>query len=131
MTTAPDLTGFADDVDTAPLTYDRIFELLANEHRRRLLYALRAETRLPLADAALILASWETGRPIDTVPAATLDAVELSLEHAHVPKLGRHDVIDFDETDRVITRGPQASLLLSVMEASGVLAAIEDDISRD
>lgn len=129
MSTCSGLTGSPDGEDAQALSFDCAFELLASERRRLLLYALCADQRLPLSDAALMIAGWEEDRPVDTLSAATVDVVHLSLEHSHVPKLERYDVIEVDETDGVITRGPRATQLLSIMDGAGALRAIESRVN--
>lgn len=75
---------------------DTVFESLANERRRYVLYHLRSTldnvaTFTELRDAVASRES-ETGLPSQE----TVDRVAISLKHSHLPKLDDAGLIDYD-----------------------------------
>lgn len=103
---------------------DALFEALANERRRYLLYTLLEDDAWTLDELAGKVAAWETDRPVSSVDEADAERVYASLYHAHVPKLADLEIIEFDRRTETIAKGPNADQALSVLELTGESAAI-------
>jgi len=96
-------TDAKDDSTGVNLTRSDRYSLLS-DGRRRLALSLLAERggSMGLEPLATMVAAREAD---DTVPAeALIERVEVSLHHAHLPKLADHDVIDYDAETRRVER---------------------------
>lgn len=83
---------------------DPAFSLLADEHRRHLLYLLREHGSATLDDLADVLTGWLAVRHGDGV--ATPDdrqRILVRLYHVHVPKLASAGVVAFDEDSGTVS----------------------------
>lgn len=78
---------------------DRYFRLLADEHRRDLLNALRNEKSYP-------------------VPTREQDAqqIKLRLFHVHLPLLEQAGIVEWNREDHTITRGPNYEEIRPMIE---------------
>ncbi len=112
-------TGLPESV----LEDDDMFEALAHERRRYLLYTLLDRERWPLWELASRMAAWEAGDPEDAVDEREVERVYTSLFHAHVPKLVDLGILEFDRQDETITRGSHAERTLEALEHTGASAA--------
>lgn len=86
---------------------DELFDALANEHRRRILFDLVDETRhreLPVA----IDATQETS---DDRPAA-----DIELSHVHLPKLDDYDFVDWNPGTDSVETGSRFSDVRPILE---------------
>lgn len=93
---------------------DRVFEALADAHRRRLLSALAAfkEGDAPLTVPEDVL---EQSPDADADP----DALATRLHHAHLPKLAAMEYVEWEPATRRVYPGPafeEVEALLSVLE---------------
>ena len=74
-----------DDVSTA-------FDLLRDARRRGVLYTLKRNGRTSVEELAERIAAWQSGEGDDTDP----QSVEVSLLHAHLPKLADAGAVEYD-----------------------------------
>lgn len=98
---------------------DTMFEALAHERRRYLLYTLMDEEAWSLLDLARKLAAWEEDVTEADVDETVVERTYVSLYHAHVPKLADLDIIEFDRESETLTRGENAEQILNVVELTG------------
>lgn len=99
---------------------DVVFDLLANQRRRRVLAVLSAEDRrLTVNDLTTAIALEESGPAITDVPGEAIEDIFLSLQHVHVPKLAALELIEYDgerrlvePTDRLAALEPSLSAVL-------------------
>ena len=97
------------DFDVPPLSQDNVFDALSSKRSRYVLVALReAEGTLDLRELVDTVAAWETNKPIDLVSEEHCKRVFTSLRHSQLPKLAMMGLIEYDETDDVVERGPYA-----------------------
>lgn len=83
---------------------DPAFSLLADEHRRHLLYLLREHGSATLDDLADVLTAWLAVRHGDGVATPEdRQQIYMRLYHAHVPKLASAGVVEFDEDSGTVT----------------------------
>lgn len=102
-----------------PLELDTLLESLEHPRRRYLLYALSERSSLTLSELAAMIASWEAGIPPEDVDERDRDRAFIALYHAHVPKLEREGVVDFDGVTEVVTLGPNGPQVLNALDAIG------------
>lgn len=97
------------DFDTPPISQDNVFDALASKRSRYVLVAVReADEPLELLELVDIVASWETGKPIDLVSEEHRKRVLTSLRHSQLPKLAMMGLVEYDEAESLVARGPHA-----------------------
>jgi hypothetical protein len=97
------------DFDAPPLAQDNVFDALSSKRSRYVLIALRdTEGHLDLRDLVDTVAAWETDKPIDLVSEEHCKRVFTSLRHSQLPKLAMMGLVNYDEGDDVVARGPYA-----------------------
>ncbi|UPW01499.1 hypothetical protein M0R88_05185 [Halorussus gelatinilyticus] len=95
--------------EAPPLSQDNIFDALSSKRSRYVLVALReAEGPIDLRELVDTVAAWETNKPIDLVSEEHCKRVFTSLRHSQLPKLAMMGLVEYDETDEVVERGPYA-----------------------
>lgn len=101
------LNGEIERATDDPAMLDTVFELLAEKHRRYVLYHLDSQDRpVPLDDVSKQVARWEAEESPETTPPEIYDRVEITLTHRHLPKLDSVEYIEYDrDTQRVYLRG--------------------------
>lgn len=102
-----------------PLELDALLESLEHPRRRYLLYALSDGSGTSLSELAAMIAAWETGVPPEDVDEVDRDRVFIALYHAHVPKLEREGVVDFDRGTEAVRLGPNGRQALDALEGMG------------
>lgn len=98
---------------------DTMFDALAHERRRYLLYSLMDDDTRSLLDLARRLSAWEEDVPETDVDETVVERTYASLYHAHVPKLADLDIVEFDRETETLTRGENAEQILNVLELTG------------
>ena len=93
-----------------------LFELLAADHRRRLLILLCKTDSIQIPEGLLTRGTRArtNGPPQESSHKETAfqhtptdeDALEVQLVHCHLPKLEDADVIEWDRETQTVTRGP-------------------------
>ena len=100
----PDDRGNATTPAPEPASLDAIFDALADSRRRYVLHRLdESDPPLALPDLAAEIAARENGAPIDDLPAEVVEAVYVSLYHAHVPKLADLNVVEYDPDRELVS----------------------------
>ncbi|WP_435177003.1 DUF7344 domain-containing protein [Halorussus sp. AFM4] len=123
-TAAPRPSPRQPDFDVPPLSQDNVFDALASKRSRYVLIALReAEDHLDLRELVDTVAAWETGKPIDLVSEEHCQRVFTSLRHSQLPKLATMGLVEYDEADDVVARGPYAEQADAYLD----IAASRDD----
>ncbi|GAB3675673.1 hypothetical protein GCM10028856_33080 [Halopiger thermotolerans] len=107
-----------------PATVDRVYDLLSDRRRRRLLYLLLEGDRLPVDEIALRLAAWEEETPLPAVEDDRRRRVATALRHNHLPRLADYDVIEYDPDRELVTPGPDFETVDSFVRRA---SAIEID----
>lgn len=98
---------------------DTLFEALAHERRRYLLYTLMEDESWSLLELARKLAAWEEDVSEADADETVVERTYASLYHAHVPKLADLGIIEFDRETETITKGENAEQVLHVLELTG------------
>ncbi|WP_158058319.1 DUF7344 domain-containing protein [Halorussus halophilus] len=97
------------DIEAPPLSQDNVFDALASRRSRYILVYLRdAEEPASVETVADTVASWETGKSIDLVSNEHRSRVFTSLCHSQLPKLSMMGLVEYDQDDHVVSRGPHA-----------------------
>jgi hypothetical protein len=97
------------DFDAPPISQDNIFDALASKRSRYVLIALReAEGPLKVAELVDRVASWEMDKPINLVSDEHRKRVFTSLRHSQLPKLAMMGLVEYDESESLVARGPHA-----------------------
>lgn len=107
------------------LERDDLFAALADRRRRYLLYTLIEDGGRSIGEIARRIAAWENDVPASAVGDEEAERVYASLYHAHVPKLEDFGIVGFDRRDETVARGPNADVVLEVLEQSGASDAEE------
>ncbi|WP_327053882.1 DUF7344 domain-containing protein [Halomicrococcus gelatinilyticus] len=81
------------------LAPDHLFDLFASE-RRRILLAVLHERSPPLSSAEL--AEAVAAREADDAPRDLVERVQVSLHHAHLPKLSDAGLVSYDPAQSVV-----------------------------
>lgn len=105
------------------LTTNVLFEILADEHRRAairvLLDATPAHRPLEARELARRVTSIVEDTPLDSVAPEDVSAALTVLLHVHFPKLSRHGVIEYDEGDRLVEKGPNCEQFRAPLDSVG------------
>jgi hypothetical protein len=95
--------------EAPPLSQDNVFDALSSKRSRYVLVTLReAEGPVELQKLVDTVAAWETNKPIDLVSEEHRNRVFTSLRHSQLPKLAMMGLVEYDEDDDVVDRGPYA-----------------------
>lgn len=105
------------------LANDDMFEALAHQRRRYLLYSMLDGDGCSLRELAGRVADWESSSDGDDADEDDVERVYASLYHAHVPKLADLGIVEFDRRDETIAAGPNAKPVLDVLEHTGASGA--------
>lgn len=112
------------DFDVPPLSQDNVFDALSSRRSRYVLLALRrCGEALEVEELVDTVAAWETGKPIDLVSDEHCKRVFTSLRHSQLPKLAMMGLIEYEEGDEVVARGPYAEQVDAYLD----IAAARDD----
>lgn len=87
---------------------DELYEVLANVHRRRLLFGLLEEN--PRTDSPI-----DIGAPPDAVVAD--DAARIEHRHVHLPKLDDYGFVEWTPSLNSVETGPRFEEVRPVLEA--------------
>lgn len=112
------------EFDGPPLSQDNVFDALSSKRSRYVLVYLReADAYVEIDELVDTVAEWETGKPIDLVSEEHRERVLTSLRHSQLPKLSMMGMVEYDETDDVVSRGPYAEQADAYLD----VAASRDD----
>lgn len=106
-----------------PLHESTVHSLLGNERRYRCLRCLADESRSPpvavqtLADdlTAELSANTDNGTDIDNLR----NSVYVSLSQTHLPKLDEAEIVNYDDDEQTVDRGPRFDALRTYLEEAG------------
>ena len=94
------------------LPLDVIFDLLANERRRRVVrYLLSESESTTLGELAEHIAAIENDKPESALSSTERKRVYISLYQSHLPKMDDAGAIEFDENRKTVEIGPNLTEL--------------------
>ena len=97
---------------TSELSIGALFDALADERRRYVLFALKEHERpVALADLADEVAVEENDRTITEIPAEEVKRVYMSLWHSHIPKLVDAGLVEYNQDRGTVTLAEKAEQL--------------------
>lgn len=97
------------DFDGPPLSQDNVFDALSSKRSRYVLLALRVgDEPVDVDELVDTVAAWETDKPIDLVSEEHCKRVFTSLRHSQLPKLAMMGLVEYDDEQSVVERGPYA-----------------------
>ncbi|WP_227133074.1 DUF7344 domain-containing protein [Halorubellus salinus] len=104
------LVGSGTD-DNLPL--ERVFDILRNERRQRVLgyLAITDDEVIRIGDLAEHVAAIENDMPVNALSSQQRKRVYVALYQCHLPKMADADVIEFDKDRGTIKVGPNAKQL--------------------
>ena len=112
--------------DALPVDTDAVYELMAHERRRHLLYLLCESDVATVETLSRTLAAHEEGAAPRSVSDTAIDRVGISLVHDHLPRLADHGLCEFDArsgdvvpVDSLDTLRPTLESALDVEVADG------------
>lgn len=94
------------------LTTTQIFELLANDRRRLVLWYLQRAVGAVSVDELADQLALEEGTTIHTGD----DQIHSALVHVHLPKFAAAGVLEYDTTARTVTRNRTADQLVPYLD---------------
>lgn len=103
----------------AVLELDHVFDALAHQRRRYLLYALLESDERHLRHLAREVTAWEEDVPPETLTEDEVERTYVSLYHTHVPKLVGSDIVAFDAVKGTISPADTADRVFALLEAVG------------
>ena len=116
----------SDDPRALPLiSSSDVFELLANERRRYVIYEVRNIDHIGLEELATIVAAREKGVAVDDVSSEQAHHVAVSLHHHELPKLREARLINYDERQRDIRSGSNFSLVEKYLDIAAEYDGID------
>ena len=80
----------------SPVTGDRVRSVLGKTRRRFVLYYLLSNEYTDIDSLSVQIAAWEEEESVTSVDEAARRRVKISLHHNHLPRLERHDIVEFD-----------------------------------
>ncbi|WP_257300328.1 hypothetical protein [Haloarchaeobius sp. FL176] len=108
------------DLDATPepdgsqrvLSHDKVFHLLQNERRRRVIrYLHDKEGKTDMRDIAEKVAAWEHDKTVRTLSSEERQRVYIPLYQNHLPKLDDEGIIDYNQSRGTVERNPLADQL--------------------
>lgn len=88
---------------------DELFDMLSHSRRRfTLQYLESAETPLLVGEVATKIMANENHRPVTPNSGADREAIEVSLRHAHLPKMADGGFVRYDVSDQTVTLANRA-----------------------
>ncbi|WP_336023426.1 DUF7344 domain-containing protein [Halobellus salinisoli] len=96
---------------------DEIYHLLQNERRRKVLEYLRdREGPVQMRDIAEQVAAWEHDTTVRALMSDQRQRVYIALYQAHLPKLDKEGVIDYNQSRGIVEKQPLAEELIAHLE---------------
>ena len=95
--------------DDARAQLDELLALLANTHRRDLLYTLNGRTTTSIDGLAQVLATHDA--------ALDSDAAAIELDHIHLPKLADAGLVEYDRRSGVVRCHASSDSLSSLLDS--------------
>lgn len=97
------------ELERGELSPDKLFEILKNERRRRVLrYLWDNDGKASLGTLAEHIAAIENDTTVASLSSAQRKRVYVALYQSHLPKMARNDVIDFDKDRGTVRTGKNA-----------------------
>ncbi|MFC4552821.1 MULTISPECIES: DUF7344 domain-containing protein [Halorussus] len=120
-------------VETAEAAASRMFAALADDRRRFALYYLREAGSATVEELATVLVGWLGAREEPTTVTTPGDrrSVQVSLVHAHLPKLAEAGLVDYDEESGTVTLEPLADSVERTLDRSFALERVPDSESAE
>lgn len=88
---------------------DDLFDMLSHSRRRFTLQHLKsAETPLLVEELVTKIMANENHRPMTPDSGADREAIEVSLRHAHLPKMADGGFVRYDVSDQMVTLADRA-----------------------
>lgn len=116
-----------DQSETPSLSQDNVFAVLSSKRCRYVLFYLQTvESSAEVSSLVEAVAEWETGNPIDHVSEDHRQRVLTSLRHAHLPKLSAMGLVEYDEAEDVVRRGPYVEQVETYLE---IAAERDEDVT--
>lgn len=99
----------------------RVFEALANQRRRYVLYYLCEENQVTVDELATGLAAWEDDAPPEKVPDCEVEAMRTVLVHTLLPKLEDLGFLDHERPTGTVRSIYLPEFLHDVLELSATV----------
>lgn len=106
--------------ETTDLDADGVYHLLQNERRRNVLEYLRGrEGPVQMRDIAEQVAAWEHDTTVQALMSDQRQRVYIALYQAHLPKLDKEGIIDYNQSRGIVEKNPAAQELIAHLEQPG------------
>lgn len=112
------------------LTKADVFEVLSVTRRRDVVRLVQENGDvLEARDIVDQIAAAEDDVPVGEHSSKTRQSVYNTVTGTHLPKLARHDIVEYDEDLKTVRRGQHFAMLVSVLQAAD--AAMNSAVSPD
>ena len=109
-----------EEEETTDLDADEVYHLLQNERRRNVLKYLRGrEGPVQMRDIAEQVAAWEHDTTVQALMSDQRQRVYIALYQAHLPKLDKEGIIDYNQSRGIVEKNPAAQELIAHLEQPG------------
>lgn len=106
--------------DHDPLSEDELFEVLGSSRRRLLLSDLAdSDGSVSLREASRTIVAHEADVAREDAAEGSAVSVCASLRRTHVPVLEAHDVVEYDDAERVVSPGERSDEVLPALRDGG------------
>jgi len=123
-TAAEDILSEVGNDEAEELEADDIYHLLQNERRRSVLrYMKGIDGPARMRDVAEQVAAWEYDTTVEQLTSQERQRVYIALYQAHLPKLDKHGVIDYNQSRGIVEQKPRAERLEQYIVEEGDLTA--------
>lgn len=111
-------SGIADG--GAPLP-TRVFNALAHQRRRYILYYTRDRESVNTDELAVQITAWEQDCPRHDVSAADVNRVKTTLIQNHLPKLDDYGLVEYDQRSATVSYSYPPGLLDDAIELTATM----------
>jgi len=126
-TAAEDILSEVGNDQSEELGADDIYHLLQNERRRSVLrYMQGVDGPARMRDVAEQVAAWEYDTTVEQLTSQERQRVYIALYQAHLPKLDKHGVIDYNQSRGIVEQKPRAERLEQYIVEEGDLTASQE-----
>jgi len=126
-TAAEDILSEVGNNESGKLEADDVYHLLQNERRRSVLrYMKGVDGAARMRDVAEQVAAWEYDTTVEQLTSQERQRVYIALYQAHLPKLDKHGIIDYNQSRGIVEQKPRAERLEQYIVEEGDLTASQE-----
>jgi DNA-binding transcriptional ArsR family regulator len=113
------------------LSLDQLFDALGNVRRRLVLATLRDSEQCRVEQVVTQVHEWERKHPDPSVGTSDRDAVAISIQHTHVPKLEAYGLLTAAKCGSDIQRTDRTTQALAVLDATREIVVSDSEWTEE